>query len=231
MSWIVTYVRSSVGAKQIMAVTGLLLVLFAIAHMIGHLVMFGGRGAYNDYAAFLQGLGHGAAKWVIRGGLLALLVAHVVAGVRLATLNRAARPVPYRVYRTRATTPWARAMIVTGLAVLAFLVYHILHFTVGLVQPEYFHQHAPDGKIDAYVMYVRGFQSLPILVSYLVGMTLLLPHLAHGISSVFQSLGWKHPKWDGLIDKGGPALAVLLYLGYIVPPLAVAVGVIALPGA
>lgn len=231
MSWIVTYVRSSVGAKQVMAVTGLLLVLFAIAHMTGHLIMFGGRAAYNDYAELLQGLGHGAIKWVIRAGLLGVLVVHVIAGVRLATLNRAARPVPYRVYRTAATKPWARGMILTGLAILAFLVYHILHFTVGLVQPEYFHRLDPGGRYDAYVMYVRGFQSTPILISYLVGMTLLLPHLAHGIASLFQSLGWKHPKWDGLIDKAGPALAVLLYIGYIVPPIAVAAGVIALPGA
>ena len=231
MSWIVTYVRSSVGAKQIMAVTGLLLVLFAIQHMIGHLIMFAGRAAYNEYAAWAQALGHGAVKWLVRGGLLALLVAHVIAGVRLATLNRAARPVPYRVYRTTATRPWSRGMILTGLAVLAFLVYHILHFTVGLVQPEYFHLRDPDGRYDAYVMYVRGFESLPVLVSYLVAMTLLLPHLAHGISSLFQSLGWKHPKWDGLIDKSGPALALVLYLGYIVPPIAVYAGVIALPGA
>ena len=231
MSWVVSYARSSVGAKQIMAVTGLLLVLFAIAHMIGHLIMFGGRGAYNDYAAFLQGLGHGAVKWVLRAGLLAILVAHVVAGVRLATLNRAARPVPYRVYRTVARKPWSRGMVLTGLAVLAFLVYHILHFTVGLVQPEYFHLRDPDTRIDAYVMYVRGFQSLPILVSYLVGMTLLLPHLAHGIASLFQSLGWKHPRWDGLIDRSGPAIAIVLYLGYIIPPIAVAAGAITLPGA
>jgi len=231
MSWIVSYVRSSVGAKQVMAVSGLLLVLFAIAHMIGHLIMFTGRDAYNDYAAFLQGLGHGGVKWIIRGGLLALLIAHIVAGVRLATLNRAARPVRYRVYRTVATKPWARGMIFTGLAIFAFLVYHILHFTVGLVQPESFHLHDPAGRIDAYVMYVRGFQSVPVLISYLVAMTLLLPHLAHGISSLFQSLGWKHPRYDGLIDKSGPALAVLLYLGYVVPPLAVALGVITLPGA
>lgn len=231
MSWFVAYVRSSVGAKHVMAVTGLLLVLFAIAHMTGHLIMFGGREAYNEYAKFLQGLGHGAVKWVIRGGLLALLIAHVVAGIRLAAANKAARPVKYAVYRTRVTPGYARAMIWTGLAIFAFLVYHILHFTVGLVQPEYYHLRDPNNYIDAYVMYVRGFENIGILVSYLVGMTLLLPHLMHGISSMFQSLGWKHPKYDPMIEKAGPVLGVVIYLGYIVPPLAVAAGVIKLPGA
>lgn len=231
MSWFVAYVRSSVGAKQVMAVTGLLLILFAIAHMTGHLIMFVGRDAYNEYAHFLQTLAHGWAKWLIRAGLLGLVIAHIVAGVRLTVLNKAARPVPYAVYRTVRTKPYAKAMVWTGLAILCFLVFHILHFTVGLVQPSYFHTKDPHNLNDAYVMYVRGFQSFPILVSYLLGMTLLLPHLAHGISSTFQSLGWKHPKYDGLIDKGGPALAVILYLGFIIPPIAVAIGAITLPGA
>lgn len=231
MSWFVSYLRSSVGAKHVMAVTGVLLVLFAIQHMIGHLLMFEGRDAYNDYARFLQGLGHGSIKWVARGGLLALLIAHVVAGIALANRNRAARPVRYHVYRTAITPSYARAMVLTGIVIFAFLVYHILHFTVGIVQPEYFHLRDPRNFIDAYTMYVRGFQNHAILISYLVGMTALLPHLMHGISSLFQSLGLKHPKYDRLISTGGPALAVVLYLGYIVPPLAVAAGVIKLPGA
>jgi succinate dehydrogenase / fumarate reductase cytochrome b subunit len=230
MSWFVAYVRSSIGAKQVMAVTGLLLLLFALQHMVGHLVMFVGREAYDDYADFLQHLGHGWVKWLVRGGLLALVVIHVVAGVRLSVLNRQARPVKYAVYRSVRTKPYAKAMVWTGLAVLCFLTFHILHFTVGIVQPQYFHTKW-NGMNDAYVMYVRGFQSTPILFTYLLGMSLLLPHLAHGISSLFQSLGWKHPKYDALIDKGGVALAVILYVGYIVPPIAVAIGALTLPGA
>jgi succinate dehydrogenase / fumarate reductase cytochrome b subunit len=229
MTWFVAYVRSSVGAKHIMAVTGILLVLFAIFHMIGHWGMFAGRDAYNTYATTLQGLG--AFKWLARGGLLFLLIVHVVSGLRLAALNRAARPVGYRVFRPARTRIWSRTMALTGLAVLAFLIYHILHFTVGSIQPDYFHLRDPANKIDAYVMYVRGFQHPWILASYLVGMTLLLPHLMHGISSLFQSLGLRHPKYDGLIDKSGPALALILYLGYIIPPIAVASGYLQLPGA
>jgi succinate dehydrogenase / fumarate reductase cytochrome b subunit len=229
MSWFVAYARSSIGAKQVMAISGLLLLLFAISHMIGHLVMFGGQEAYNDYAHFLQTLGHGAVKWVIRGGLLALLVVHVISGVRLAQMNRAARPVRYAVYRAVRTNPWARTMVWSGIIVLVFLTFHILHFTVGLVQPGFFHKKAA-GINDAYGMYVHGFQNVGILATYLVGMTLLMFHLAHGASSVFQSLGLKHPKYDLLIEKGGPVLALVLYLGYIIPPIAVFIGAIKLPG-
>jgi len=82
---------------------------------------------------------------------------------------------------------------------------------------------------DAYSMYVHGFQTPWVLVIYLVGMTCLLPHLLHGVSSTFQSLGWRHPKYDGAIDKGGPALALVLYLGYIIPPVAVYLHAIKLP--
>jgi succinate dehydrogenase / fumarate reductase cytochrome b subunit len=231
MSWLVAYARSSIGAKHLMAATGLLLLLFAIAHMTGHLIMFAGADAYNDYAHFLQTLGHGWIKWIIRGGLLALLVAHIVAGVRLSALNAAARPVKYHVYRTARTHGYARAMVWTGLAVFAFLAFHIFHFTVGLVQPKYFHVKDPLKHVnDAYSMYVHGFQTPWVLAVYLVGMTCLLPHLLHGISSTFQSLGWRHPKYDKAIDKGGPALALVLYLGYIIPPIAVAAGFITLPG-
>ncbi len=231
MSWFVTYVRSSIGAKHIMAVTGLLLALFAVQHMVGHFVMFGGRDAYNDYAHFLQHLAHGGLKWVARAGLLGILALHIGAGIRVSSMNRAARPVAYAVFRTARTKPWARTMVWSGLLILAFIVYHILHFTAGQIQPEYFHQLDPQGRYDAYVMFVRGFQNPAILGSYLVGMTLLLPHLAHGLSSLFQSLGLQHPKYDGLIHKGGTGLAVVLYLGYITPPLCVALGVIKLPGA
>src|SRR5687768_16329755 len=97
MSWFAKYFRSSVGAKHVMAVTGLLLLLFAIVHMIGHLQMFGGRDMYNAYANFLQDLWE--VKWPVRAGLLALLVIHVIAAIGLVAKNRAARPVPYAMYK------------------------------------------------------------------------------------------------------------------------------------
>src|SRR5687767_16032122 len=126
MSWFVTYVRSSIGAKHVMAVTGLALVLFAIVHMLGHIAMFGGQDAYNTYAHTLQSLG--ALKWAARGGLLAILLIHVAAAIALASANSAARPQKYAVFRTRKTTFFARTMTLTGLVILAFIIYHLAHF-------------------------------------------------------------------------------------------------------
>jgi succinate dehydrogenase / fumarate reductase, cytochrome b subunit len=227
MSWFVTYVRSSIGAKHVMAVTGLALVLFAIAHMAGHFGMFAGPDAYNSYAHFLQGLG--ALKWAVRGGLLAVLIIHIVAAIGVSAENRAARPVKYAVYRTKKTNIMARTMAITGLALFAFIGFHLIHFTVGLVQPDYFHVMDPKERYDAYSMFVHGFQNVAIYVVYLLSIALLASHLGHGASSWLQSLGLRHPKYNALIEKLGPVLSIVLFLGYMAPPTAVLLGVITLP--
>jgi succinate dehydrogenase / fumarate reductase cytochrome b subunit len=226
MSWFVSYVRSSVGAKQIMAVSGLGLLLFAILHMVGHLGMFAGRDAYNTYAHTLQSLG--ALKWAVRGGLLGIFAIHVATAISLARANGAARPQKYAVFRTRTTTFFARTMTMTGLVILAFVIYHLAHFTLGWVQPASFHQLDAKGRYDAYTMFVMGFRNLPILLSYLVAVTLLSFHLTHGASSWLQSLGLRHPRYDGAIDKLGPLLGLTLAVGYAAPPLAVVARIIQL---
>jgi succinate dehydrogenase / fumarate reductase, cytochrome b subunit len=226
MSWFFSYVRSSIGAKQVMALTGLGLLLFAIQHMVGHFAMFSGREAYNSYAAWAQGLG--AIKWIVRGGLLLLVILHIATAIALVSQNRAARPQKYAVYRTVRTNFFARTMALTGLVILAFLVYHIAHFTLGFVQPDSFHTLDDKGRYDAYSMFVIGFQNTAILVSYLVAVTLLCFHLAHGASSWLQSLGWKHPKYDPFFDNLCPVLGLVLAVGYAAPPLAVAFNLIKL---
>lgn len=229
MSWFFSYVRSSIGAKHLMALTGLGMVLFAIAHMIGHFGMFSGQDAYNAYAHFLQGLG--GLKWLARGGLLGIFILHVATAIRLVMINRAARPVPYAAYKPVRSTAASRTMALTGLTLLAFIIYHLLHFTLGQIQPTYFHQLDWAGRYDAYSMYVRGFQNVGIFASYTVAMLLLAMHLGHGASSWLQSLGLRHPKYSPALDKLGPALSVILFLGYMAPPTAVLVGLIKLPGA
>jgi succinate dehydrogenase / fumarate reductase cytochrome b subunit len=226
MSWFPSYLRSTIGAKQVMAVTGLLLLLFAIVHMLGHLQMFGGPEVYNAYAHFLQELWE--VKWPTRIGLVALLAIHTVLAIGLVARNRAARPVRYARFQP-ATSTWAgRAMAATGLIVFAFLAFHILHFTIGQVQPAYFHTLDPKDRWDAYAMFVRGFQSPAIYAVYLAGIAVLALHLGHGASSWLQSLGLRHPKYP--TDRLGPALAVVLFVGYMVPPTAVLVGILRLPG-
>lgn len=222
MSWFGRYVGSSIGAKHVMAVTGLLLLLFAIVHMVGHLQMFGGPDMYNAYANFLQNLWE--VKWPVRAGLVALLFIHVVVAVGLVAKNRRARPVGYAKYKPVMSSPFARAMMWTGLALFAFLTFHILHFTVGLVQPETFHTLDAKHRFDAYTMFVRGFQQPWVYGIYFAGMVLLALHLGHGAASWVQSLGWRHPKYPA--EKLGIPIAIFLFVGYIVPPTAVLVGVI-----
>ena len=209
-----------------MAVTGLGLLLFAIVHMLGHLQMFGGPSMYNAYANFLQNLWE--VKWPVRIGLLGLLLVHVVVAIGLVARNRAARPVGYVKYKTRTSSIAGRTMAITGLFVFAFLAFHILHFTAGQIQPQYFHV-AQHGGTDmraggAYGMFVHGFRQPWVYAIYLAGIALLSSHLGHGAASWLQSLGLRHPKYPA--DKLGPAIAVFLFVGYMVPPTAVLLGAI-----
>lgn len=226
MSWLAGYVRSSIGAKHIMAVTGLGLLLFAIFHMLGHLQMFGGPSMYNSYANFLQNLWE--VKWPVRAGLLGLLLVHVVVAIGLVAKNRAARPVGYAKYKTRTASVAGRTMAYTGLVVFAFLAFHILHFTAGQIQSQYFHlpQHGgTDARAGgAYAMFVYGFRQPWVYGIYLAGIALLSTHLGHGAVSWLQSLGWRHPKYP--YDRIGTAIALFLFIGYMVPPTAVLLGAI-----
>jgi succinate dehydrogenase / fumarate reductase cytochrome b subunit len=206
VSWLVRYLRSSIGAKHVMAVTGLLLLLFAILHMVGHLQMFGGRDLYNDYANFLQDLWE--VTWPVRVGLLGLLTLHVVLAIGLVTKNRAARPIDYAVFRAARSSFVGRSMAFTGVVILAFLIFHILHFTISPAYPR-----------DAYTRYVMAFHQPVYYAIYFTGILLLSMHLGHGASSWLQSLGWRHPKYPA--DKIGPAIAVFLFVGYMIPPTAI----------
>jgi succinate dehydrogenase / fumarate reductase cytochrome b subunit len=207
-----------------MAVTGLLLLLFAIVHMVGHLQMFGGREVYNKYAHFLQSLWE--VKWPVRAGLLGLLLLHLVIALRLVAKNKAARPVAYAMYKPVTSSAAGRTMIYTGLVVFAFLAFHILHFTTGTVQTGSFHVVDPTdaSRYDAYGMFVAGFQQVWVYAVYGIGMLLLALHLGHGAASWLQSLGFRHPKYP--YDKLGLPIAAFLFIGYMVPPTAVLIGAI-----
>ncbi len=211
MSWLARYLRSSVGAKHVMAVTGLLLLLFAIFHMLGHLQVFGGRALYNGYAKFLQDLWE--VKWPVRAGLLALLILHVVLAVGLVAKNHAARPHGYAMFKPVVSSPIGRTMAYSGLVVFAFLAFHIWQFTIH-----------PRADHDTYAMYVEAFRRPEIYAVYFVGIALLAAHLGHGASSWLQSLGLRHPKYP--LDKLGPTIAVILFVGYMLPPTAALVGVV-----
>jgi len=215
--------RTSIGAKAVMAITGAMLFLFLIGHLAGNLLIFKGQDAINSYAQGLQNLGAGL--WVVRLGLLAVFLLHIATAMRLHHGNREARPVAYYHEDTVKATWASRYMMMTGLVVLAFVIYHLLHFT--------FHQFAPrgiglddQGRKDVYTMVIQGFSNSAITLSYLVAHVFLLFHLLHGISSAFQSLGWNNDTINPLVKKGLPALAVIIVFGKMSIALSIWLGLV-----
>lgn len=223
MSWFGNYLKSSVGAKHVMAITGLMLVGFILIHMIGNLQIFAGQNAVNAYAASLKALG--PVLWVARGGLVVIALIHIYSALRLVAMNRAARPVAYKVVHSQRSTFASRAMGMSGLIVLAFLVFHLVHFTLGGgPMAENFNLIDSFGRHDVFNMTVLGFQKPVVASAYIIAMFLLSMHLKHGVTSLFQSLGLNHPKYNGIFNMAGPLVASLVLIGNCSMPIAVLLG-------
>ena len=233
MNWVGRLIRSSIGAKLVMALTGILLVLFLVAHLAGNLQIFAGPERMNHYAQSLRDLG--PLLWVARIGLIVIALVHVFTALKLVRVNEAARPVPYAMRADRQVKPQTRLMWTSGLVLLGYAVLHLAHLTWGLVYRQNFELETKiaDGRTvhDVYAMTVRGFQVWWLTAAYLAAMVFLALHLAHGVSSFFQTLGWRHSKYRRAIDAVGPALAALFFLGYSSIPVAVWIGLVKLPGA
>lgn len=230
MGWVVRFIRSSIGAKFVVAVTGVLLFLWIVAHLLGNLQVFAGPEKLNHYAEALRDLG--PLLLVARLGLLALAAIHVAAAMRVHRQNEAARPIPYERPGSRQIRPQTRFMLTSGLVVLGYALFHLAHFTWGKIYPEYFNavEKLADGRErhDVYTMLVHGFQVWWVALLYLVSMFFLAFHLAHGLSSVPQTFGWNHGKYQGLFRLLGPLVGALIFLGYASIPAAVLAGVLRL---
>lgn len=219
---LLSFMRSSVGAKVLMALTGLGLWAFVIVHLLGNLQIYQGAEAINAYGLWLKGLGHGTLVWLARAGLLAMFAIHIATGVRLATLNRAARPVGYRQRRNMRTNVAATTMLSSGVLLLVFVVFHLAHTTWGLVLPEFFRETVlKDGRAahDVFAMMHQGFQKPWLVIIYLAGQIVLLSHLIHGTASLWQSAGIYHSVWTPVLSLGGRAIAALIVLLNISMPL------------
>ncbi|HET9464385.1 MAG TPA: succinate dehydrogenase cytochrome b subunit [Gemmatimonadales bacterium] len=209
---------SSVGKKVIMAVTGLIWVAYLITHMLANLLVFQGPGQINAYSAFLHGTG--GALWAARLVLIVALVLHVIAAVQLAGRRQDARPVGYAGgYEPQVSTLAARTLRWGGALILLFLVYHILHFTVGTAHPNF-----ADG--NPYHNVVTGFTDPVVVTLYLVIMAFVGLHLYHGVWSSGRSLGVSSPSPRPLRRSAALILALLIWLGFSVIPLAVYAGVV-----
>src|SRR4051812_40855385 len=219
--------NSSLGKKYIMALTGLALVGFVVAHLLGNLQIFLGPEALNRYGDFLQTTPE--LLWPARIALLVLVVLHIVAAIALTRENRAARPIPYAHYEVVAASYASRTMFMSGVIILVFIIYHLLHFTVQVEQINFTGQnfvtlHDPQQRHDIFRMMVLGFSNIWVSGFYILGMALLCLHLSHGVSSMFQSLGWKNRFYGPFLDQFARVAAVAIFLGYSSIPVAILLG-------
>jgi succinate dehydrogenase / fumarate reductase cytochrome b subunit len=261
---LLSYLKSTILSKWVMAITGVVLVGFIFGHALGNMQLFIGKEAYNTYAAFLQGLGEGL--WIMRIVLALCLVLHVITSIRLKLLNNSAKPKAYQYKAFLRAKITSRTMIWTGLMIFAFLTYHILHFTAGMVNPDQYNQHEvvvkekssiaidvkgqpvppqfktveaggktfvnqEDAKTalerhDVYKMVVLGFKDPIQSAIYIIGVVLLGFHLSHAIQSMFQTMGFNHPKYSPMIEKASVALAVVIVLCMISLPVSILTGIV-----
>jgi len=223
------FTTTSIGRKVLMAITGLLLSAFVVVHLVGNLQIFIGQAQLNAYAHTLQSLG--VIKWLFRLGLLLFVGIHIWEGVITWWQNKQSRPVGYVKEDTIQATLASRTMIYTGLVIVSFVVYHLLHFTLIVTNPQYATL-PPDaaGNFDAYKMVVLGFRNPIIAGVYIVAMFLLAFHLTHSFSSMFQTLGLNNNRYIDKLKFYGSLVAWLIFLAYISIPVAVLVGIVKLPG-
>ena len=241
MNLVGSFFSSSIGRKILMAVTGLILIGFVIGHLVGNLQVFQDPDHLNGYAQFLHQLG--PLLWVARIGLLVAVGIHIWAGIALSLENTKARgPEPYGVKHTIQATLASRTMRWTGIVVLAFLIYHLAHFTIGAAQASTFkenlkpytmqHEYRVAGfpvvnegtqVHDVHSMVILGFQHPIVSLFYILAVGLLSFHLLHGLDSMFQTLGLRSTRWSG----GLRTFALIFCLAYFAGNLAIPGAVLA----
>ena len=217
---------SSLGKKYLMALSGIVLVGFVFVHMAGNLQILMGQEKINAYAHALQSLPL-PILWGSRLFLLLSVVVHAVTAYQLVKENRAARPNRNDIEKTQRAGIASLKMGLTGSILLAFIVFHLLHFTIRTIYPEYSEMMTTVGSPDAYEihdvysMVLAGFQHTWISVFYVVAMFLLCGHLAHGVSSAFQSLGIRSENWRVKLELAAKAYAWVIFVGFSIVPLLV----------
>jgi succinate dehydrogenase / fumarate reductase cytochrome b subunit len=231
MQRVVTLYRSTVGKKVLMAASGIVLFLFVLVHMIGNLKMLQGMSAdgtyaMDAYAEFLKTVGYpvvpkGTVLWLTRLALLGAVGVHAVSAFQLWSRSRAARPRGYKQEDSLSFSYASRTMRWGGVIILLFIVYHILHFTTGQAHTDFV-------KGEVFRNFVIAFQNPLVLGSYIVAQAALVLHLHHGVWSVFQTLGASHPRWNRLRRPFATAYSVVVFLGFLIPPVLVFAGVITL---
>ena len=217
---------SSLGKKYLMALSGFVLIGFVFVHMAGNLQILMGQEKINAYAHALQSLPL-PILWGSRLFLLLAVVVHVVTAYQLVRDNRRARPQSNYIEKTKRAPWYSKNMGITGFILFAFIVFHLLHFTIRQIYPEYDDMMTTVGSPDSseihdvYSMVIAGFQHTWISIFYVLAMFLLCGHLAHGVSSAFQSLGIRSENWRVRLDIFAKAYAWIIFIGFSIVPLLV----------
>ncbi len=207
-----------------MAITGLMLLGFVIAHLLGNLQIFLGSDWLNDYSEHLKQIPF--LLWPARCVLGVALILHMSTAIRLALENKKARGVPYATQATVQASLASRTMVLTGISVFLFIVYHLLHYTWGVVHPEFFHLMDSKGRKDIYSMVILSFQNPMISGVYLLALFILSQHLSHGLYSFLQTLGFTSERMIKKMKKVGWVLGWLIFIGYASIPAAALLGVL-----
>jgi succinate dehydrogenase / fumarate reductase cytochrome b subunit len=215
--------NSSLGKKYVMAITGLLLFLYVIAHMAGNLQVYLGPEPLNHYAELLHS--KPGLLWTARVGLLIITVLHIVSALQLAAENRTARPQTYAEGKPLASLA-SRTILLSGLIIFAFIVYHLMHFTLGVTNPDFVDLHDAAGRHDVYSMVVEGFRNPYVSLFYIVSMGLLCLHLSHGVSSLFQSLGIRRTSTLASFNRFARIAAIVIFIGNCSIPIAILAGLV-----
>ncbi len=210
------FYESTVFKKAVMAVTGLILFGFVVGHLIGNLQVYEGPEKLDAYGRFLHSIP--AALWTARLVLLVSVGLHILMTIQLVQLKNAARPIGYVKKDNSHSSYASRTMYWSGPIILAFVIYHILHLTLGIARPDGF----VEGSV--YNNVVRGFQNPFVSGFYIIAMVLLCMHLYHGVFSMFQSLGAHHPNYTPIIKRFAAVMAFAIALGNISIPIAVLAG-------
>jgi succinate dehydrogenase / fumarate reductase cytochrome b subunit len=222
MRRVISLYRTSVGKKFYMAVSGVILIGFLVAHMIGNLKVFMGPEEFNHYAEFLREVGyplipHMAGLWIFRVVLLGCVALHMLSALQVYLQSRTARGGKYGREEVLAFSYASRTMRWGGIIIITFVVYHLLHFTVGTAHPEFIHG-------DAFRNVVIGFQNPWVAGFYTLALVMVAFHLYHGLWSAFQTVGANHPKYNPYRRPLALALALLLFVGFMTVPVSVMTG-------
>ena len=220
----VRFYEAPIGKKAVMAITGVMLVGYVFAHLLGNLQIYSSDAEQiNRYAGFLHNPANAAALWAARSVLLLAVALHIIAATQLWLQNRAARPIGYVKKADLPASYAARTMIWSGPIVGAFVIFHVLHLTAGKVlELRELGPNMPDVRYNV----ITGFSNPWISGFYILAMILLCLHLYHGMWSMFQSLGISHPRYTPIVKKAAAVLAIAVAVGNCSIPIAVLTGLL-----